>query len=280
MASPTSRTRRPRYRLRRWLRTAAPPQHRPGFWNRLHHRVKEAEPWGILLAVIGLGLSLVAFWIDYSDRVEERTVRAWQLLTTKAPGNSGKIAALEYLKERVPLVRIDLSTSTDATQTRASGVYLRGINLEGADLLGAKFGYADLDNANLRGTNLLGADLGFTNMTGVSLRDSNLIGADVTDTFLISADLTRADLALAKLSRSVMSGAILDGAILNAADLSYADLRGARFDRASVKGATFREANIEDADLSGATGLTQSQLDAARCGNARVPDGLTTRTCK
>jgi len=52
--------------------------------------VRRVEPWGIMLA-------LIAFALDYTDRVEERTVRAWQLLTTLAPGNSGKGPALEYL---------------------------------------------------------------------------------------------------------------------------------------------------------------------------------------
>lgn len=37
--------------------------------------VRAAEPWGILLAAIALGGSLVAFWIDYADRVDQRTVR-------------------------------------------------------------------------------------------------------------------------------------------------------------------------------------------------------------
>ena len=55
---------------------------------------------------------MVAFWIDYADRVDQRTVRAWQLLTTPAPGKSGKREALGLwcrdddcfltLKERSP----------------------------------------------------------------------------------------------------------------------------------------------------------------------------------
>ena len=120
-----------------------------------HPAVKAAEPWGILLAVIALGLSLVAFWIDYSDRVEKRTVRAWQLLTTKAPGNSGKIAALEYLdkedgllcgddgclltlKYREPLVGINLSNPEPEQGT-------------GAFLFRARLPNAILWHANLRG---------------------------------------------------------------------------------------------------------------------------------
>jgi hypothetical protein len=49
------------------------------------------------LAIVGLFLSLWALWEEHIGRVEQRTVRAWQLLGTQAPGNSGKIEALQYL---------------------------------------------------------------------------------------------------------------------------------------------------------------------------------------
>lgn len=123
----------------------------------MHRAVKEIQPWGILVAVVAL-VSLAAFWIDYSDRVEERTVRAWQLLTTRAPGNSGKIAALEYLnqedglfcgeqgclltlKPRTPLVGLDLSSSPEA----GARVFLQGVRLPNANLPDTK-----LRRANLR----------------------------------------------------------------------------------------------------------------------------------
>jgi hypothetical protein len=75
--------------------------------SRMHRTVQEIEPWGILIAVVALVLSLASIWIDYADRVEERTVRAWQLLTTRAPGNSGKIAALQYLNREDGLLCAD-----------------------------------------------------------------------------------------------------------------------------------------------------------------------------
>ena len=89
--------------IRDRLPSPAAEQARPGLFRRIHRRVKEIEPWGILLAAVGLFMALITFWIDYSDRVEERTVRAWQLHTTRAPGNSGKREALEYLNRWVAL---------------------------------------------------------------------------------------------------------------------------------------------------------------------------------
>lgn len=85
---------------------------RPGSWERqnspkparLHQAADGFENWHIgrivtVVSQFGIILAVIAFAIELSDRTEERTVRAWQLVTTQACGNSGKIAALEYLNE-------------------------------------------------------------------------------------------------------------------------------------------------------------------------------------
>jgi len=140
-----------------------------------HRTVKEIEPWGILFAVLGLFLSLGAFALDYREKVEERTVRAWQLLTTKAPGNSGKIQALEYLAKRdgfwcdegdclitlktsTPLIGIDLSTEDGKTASYLSGANLFHANLQWASLQRANLVGADLSGAKLSKANLFGED--------------------------------------------------------------------------------------------------------------------------
>jgi hypothetical protein len=147
----------------------------------VHRAVKEIEPWGILLAVVGLFLSLAAFWLDYSDRVEERTVRAWQLLMTKASGNSGKREALEYLnredglfcgedgclltlKSRTPLVGVDLSAPGGGVMAFLDQVRLPDADLKSANLSGANLTEANLSDANLGGANLRGANLGDANL--------------------------------------------------------------------------------------------------------------------
>ena len=63
---------------------------------RANGAVKIVEPWGILFAASALILSIVQFWWEYGDRVEERQVRAWQLITTIAPGKSEKKEAPQY----------------------------------------------------------------------------------------------------------------------------------------------------------------------------------------
>lgn len=55
-------------------------------------------------------IAIFAFFMELTYRHEEREARAWQLLIAKAPGNSGKIEALEYLHKRGASLRgIDLA---------------------------------------------------------------------------------------------------------------------------------------------------------------------------
>ena len=216
----------------------------PGFWTRLHRRVTLIEPWGILVTVVALVLTVVQFWIEYEDRVNERVVRAWTLVTAAAPGNSGKREALEYLnredglfcfeslwkecpivlKRRAMLVGIDLSTS----RLGGDGVFLVGANLSGAVL----------SSANLSG--------------------ATLIAADLTGALLINANL---------------SGAVLSSANLTEATLARANLSGARLFKANLTGATLIKANLTGASLNGAENLSQEQLDKA-CAAPENPPGL------
>ena len=78
-----------------------------------------------IIELLAILIAFVAFFQELGNRQEEREARAWQLLTTKAPGNTGKVWALEYLnreqrwprrwlwnKKRVPLHGIDLTPPT------------------------------------------------------------------------------------------------------------------------------------------------------------------------
>jgi hypothetical protein len=161
--------------------------------------VRRVEPWGVLFAVVALFLSLWAFLSDQSDRVEERTVAAWQLLLTAAPGNSGKREALEYLnkedgldcikrscwpkwKRRTELVGIKLDAwyGEDSAGILRGAVYLRGVQLADANLAGANLKGAILDGANLRGADLKDAILDRADLRGADFHRANLSGADLT----------------------------------------------------------------------------------------------------
>lgn len=164
--------------------------------------------------VITIFITPAALYFQYQSLQEQKILGAWQLITTKAKGNSGKIEALEFLNSKgVPLVGVDLSKA-----------YLSGVNLKGANILNADFTNADLNDANfeganLRGVNFIGADLFKANFTGADLWSVNFTGA-----YLRGVNFTEADL----------SNANFTGAFLAGANFTNAYLRGVNFDGAFV----------------------------------------------
>ncbi|WP_063333439.1 pentapeptide repeat-containing protein [Marinomonas sp. TW1] len=147
-------------------------------------------------------LTLIGFWLDYQGRQQSRIVSAWQLITKKSPGNSGKIEALEYLNsiDQV-LMGIDLSSDNEDD---SSGTYLSEINLSKAILSKSKLMGANLYKANFHRASLLRADL--------------------RKAFLYDADLSLADLSRADLSRAILTSSNLSGTVINDADLNQANL--------------------------------------------------------
>ena len=227
------------------------------FWRNAHNLVVKIQPWGILFAVFALILSIGQVWMDYEDRVNQRVVRAWESVTTTAPGNSGKREALEYLnredgllcfewlwggcaltmKPRTKLVGIDLSVSEGR-----SGAFLEGIILPDADLSGSNLSKVNLSKADLSNADLKDVDFTDTDLSEAALVEANLSGA-----YLIQADLIEADLTKADLSHT----------FVNTADLSRAKLTGT-----NLTWATF--INVE--------GLSQEQLDTACADPDRPPE--------
>ena len=207
---------------------------------RTHRLVKELEPWGILLAVVGLGVSITVVMLDMEERRHERDERqrarvvdAWQLLTTEAPGNSGKIQALETLIQAgQPLNGIDLSVPKGLP-----GAHLERANLAGAILHQANLTDVDLGNANLAGANLIGANLTDANLKSAdfyhsSLARANLTNANFTDAFLRNANLTHANLTGASLFRATLTHASLMQADLTGANLSRSNISSSQLDTA------------------------------------------------
>ncbi len=197
------------------------------------------EKLAALVTVVGIGFavySLIAIQ-------EERKIWYWTLLTTPAPGNSGKIEALEYLASRgIPLDSIDLSCrtmkgeepDTDPDDPKATKcerpVYLQKLDLskktlgKRVDLSDAKLSYADLRDADLSDAKLRRADLSDANFGNAKLRRAELVKANLSD-----ADLFSADLSGANLDRANLSGAELNDANFSDANLSDANFKNAIF---------------------------------------------------
>ena len=140
--------------------------------KQLHRAVKVAEPWGILFVVVGLWFTFEQLQDSRSALEEDRVARAWQIVASDAPGNSGKIWALEYLvqSQQEPLPGLDL-----APRTGEIGAFLRGVDLAGADLPNADLRGADLTGANFRDANLADA-----NFEGATLHGADFTGAQIT----------------------------------------------------------------------------------------------------
>jgi len=288
------------------------------FWifRVMHPAVKATEPWGILLAVAGLAVSIYSFQIDYADRTSERKLRAWEIITSNGPVNGGKREALVFLISNgrdlsaaklsdANLAVKDLSgfdlRNVDLSGANLSQANLSRANLNGANLSEARLNGANLTSANLRGANLNGANLNEAWLDEAILISANLNGADLSEARLNDANLGASDLSEARLLAADLSGADirvtrLVGANLSGANLREADLRGANLSSSFLLGADLSEANLVRANLSGASlkddaglfemlsivvkGLTQLELDFA-CGDesTKLPEGLTIPMC-
>lgn len=248
------------------------------------------------ISAFAILLAVAAFAIDMVGRTEDRIARAWQLVTTKAPGNSGKIETIEYLhsenwwwpfKQRVPLVGIDLSK-----ETHGNSVYLQGLrlvsarmpnaNLSGARLIGANLKRTQLNNSNLSGADLAYSNLSYTYSSDVDFSSAILSRADISNSNLQFANLSDARLDYASFSGSRLAFANLTGASTVpeftspdspefTVDLSGVDLHAADLSDAILRGADFSDADLEDAILSGAD-LRQATFSDTWVANADFKD--------
>lgn len=262
------------------------------------------ESWFVVgmeaLGLIGLIFAAGLFVYELRERQDERIARAWQLITTPASGNSGKVGALEYLnsqygcvpsnwplpwadrcwKESTSLTGIDLSQPEDKP-----GTYLRFIQLPEADLTLAILSGATLEGANFRSSTLYGADLEAANLQGgdlhgATLTEANFNGAylnvvDLSDTYMLRASLKNAELHSANLYEAYFVAANFSGAQFSQADLTYANLEcldwsAPEMEQFAPEGKT----GIECANLSGAvmfdTDLSYANLATADLSRAQL----------
>jgi uncharacterized protein YjbI with pentapeptide repeats len=214
----------------------------------------------------------------------ERKARVVQFLY-----ESGLIA------KRRPVLNLHGADVTEAALILAElrRANLRGANLRGANLSSAILNEAILEEAILEEANLLYTKLRSANLNRANLSDADL-RSDLRDADLRGADLRGADLHGAELHGANLIGAELHGAGLIGADLIGADLRGANLigadlREANLSGANLEVANLDEANLgpdlssanpeeihrSGATGITNEQLEqqAWSLKGATMPDG-------
>jgi|GEM_PF-4344925 len=260
-------------------------QQRKGALHRFADWLAEWHVTRIMMAVSAFAilLAVATFVIDIVGRTDERIARAWQLVTTKSPGNSGKIEALQYLnsenwwwpfKKQVPLFGVDLSTTTHGDQVFLQTVDLSGATLTGADLSGAILIHANLTSATLTDANLSGAVLVGANLSGAVLTGANLRDATLDVANLSGANLQYAILSDARMIGVNLSGATLPGSDLSDAAIEFANLSSADLGGSNMSGASLIYTNLSGANLGDAVGLTQMQLNKAWAWRLRPPEVL------
>lgn len=123
---------------------------------------------------------------------EATIINAWNVLTTPAPGSSGKKEAIETLaKAGKSLNGIDLSTKrnggvVDLRGLDVSGCELNNSNWNGAILSGANFKHANLSRSNFENANLSDSDFTSARLVDVNFENVNLRNAILDTPFLNS----------------------------------------------------------------------------------------------
>ena len=221
-----------------------------------------------LLEVFGLVLLIptaYVLFVDLKDRQAQRISEAWQQVIANAPGNSGKVQALDYL-------------NSDDCVSRYQGIFKKRLHEElgenqalRSQLEVLRFcGFSYFRWPRKKKTELVGIDLSSNthgsqvflqkvNLEKAVLYNSNFAGADLTDAILVDASLQNTD----------MTGANLAGSNLSNADLSEATLTGADLTDAVIAGAKLLFADLRRSDLSGAT-LVGADLTNANLTDANL----------
>ncbi len=172
--------------------------------------------------------------------------------------SDGPAAAMDWTgcsKERLMLNGMDMTAGV-FENAFLSGTGFKGALIAGANLEKSLASRSDFGGAILRGVRLVKAEFLRVNFAKADLTDADLSGGDFYRNDFTDAQLTGADLHDAIIPRAVFTGATMKGA--------------------NLAGAFLLRANFENVDLSGVTGLEQTQLDLA-CGDSAtiLPAGLT-----
>lgn len=199
------------------------------------------EEYFRVIELVAIVVAFFAFGLESCSRQEERRARAWQLLTTKASGNSGKVWALEYLNKRGLWVDLGLKEH----------ISLRGIDLTPPRLAEYWRGEPNGERKFPKG--------GCSDR--VDLHKVELRVAKMEEASLVCADLHHADLRGAQFRKTDFRGAYLEDAKLQGADLKEADLR--------------KTEEINCAQLKQAKNWQGAYRDEALACGAKIPDPRT-----
>ncbi len=245
--------------------------------------VRVFEPWGIVLAVVALFITMIALMLDVEGRQAEKTLRAWAIVTSAtsqslprerrsmrvaAEGGTqggGIMSAMEYLNEERPakwcapkwIMRLLTAGHTHhCVFPRKRREVFSGLQLRHVVLISS-----NLKNAVLLDANLENAELGEAKLSGARMQGSNLAGAVLSRADIRAANFTGAAMQRVELSEvnamgSVFTGtqlieAVLVGGQFQNANFQDSDLRKVRADRANFRGGDLSAARLDGGSFLG-----------------------------
>jgi len=282
-------------KLTKWQRRAV--------WLREHPVVITLEAVGL----ISLVFAAFIFFNELRERQDERIARAWQLITTVASGNSGKIGALEYLnsqslclpllqkeeicwKKRHPLIGINLSKErhnpflNEMQNGKPVPVFLRNVQLADADLEetnlnGAALHSATFTRAYFFNSELIQAVLESAVFNKAELHNTKLLkvvadGADfseaVFDQSPISGKLEKTILWKTEFKKLTIENTQFNDAKLSGTLFKNVILRDSSFKRAKLLNATFLDTSMKNVDFSHAV-IEWSNFSGANIDQTKIP---------
>ncbi len=176
---------------------------------------RNIEHIGIVLAILAVLFDTSwRFFVDRPIANEERIERAWETLSRKIPGNSGKMEAISFLREKgISLVGLDLSCGSMGGRWKQknasckSRTWLENANFSGTETNRTILNYGDFSGTNLKQANFSYADLWRASFDGSWLHEVDFTGADFRNSSLRSALLSKANFENARFYNTNISGA-------------------------------------------------------------------------
>lgn len=216
---------------------------------------KSEHPFLRALSIAAVATTVLAFWLSLAMGVHQftawqqtRVLDAWNILNTSAPGNSGKINAIEYLAEQDEVLRgLDLSS-----QDLRSGAFLRGLSVPGARLVFSNFAYADIQGADLSETNLDMAIFDNAALTAASLDSAAGFGTSFMAAGLSEANIQDTWFCRANFEFAQLAGSDLSDAVIRQSSFRHARMQGAILIGTDMRGVLMWDVDLRGANLSGA----------------------------
>lgn len=229
----------------------------------------EDNPFFRISAVVVIILTLVTLVIDLRDRKEERVARAWSILNSKVPGNSGKVAALQLLdKYGEDINGIDISCETLGGEIREPGplswqetcrplTYLAFLNFTQKHSLSTPH----LDNLNVKGSYLRHSNLSDLRLAGIQFDGSIIAEANLSHSLIFAPGFGHTQIANTDFSSTEITNAVFMDSVIKSSTFSRSQCRNCVFDSSIIIDTVFDNSRLINSPFSQTLLLNSSFKD-------------------